>query len=221
MKTFLQVESLIFSHSNQNNILLNNIFLKLSVGETVGLLGKNGSGKSTLLSILYGEIKADNIHFRVNERTILNSNNYSRYFYFVPQFIFLPKNSSLEKITKLTLDKNKQIQFFEDEIICKFKNSKIENLPYGIKKYIQIKLCMFDESMFCLLDEPYSGVSPLLCEKINLLIKKNSKNKGIIITDHNYNEIIKISDRIVLLKNGSLYNIKNHSELEFHNYLPV
>ncbi|MBN2867554.1 MAG: ABC transporter ATP-binding protein, partial [Flavobacteriaceae bacterium] len=70
-----------------------------------------------------------------------------------------------------------------------------------------------------LLDEPFSNISPLYIEKIKQLIEIEKKQKVIILTDHNYQDVIAISDNIYLLKNGCTKLIKNITELEDYNYL--
>jgi ABC-type lipopolysaccharide export system ATPase subunit len=82
-----------------------------------------------------------------------------------------------------------------------------------------VKIILFNISKFCLLDEPFSGLSPINIEKISNLITDNSKRKGIIISDHNYRQILKISSKVVLLKNGKTNSIKNFNELVEHNYI--
>ncbi|TAF59195.1 MAG: ABC transporter, partial [Flavobacterium sp.] len=95
----------------------------------------------------------------------------------------------------------------------------IGELSSGELRYLEIKLVLHNPSKFVLLDEPYNGLSPLLIEKINDLILNNSAQKGIIITDHNYESIIGISTRLALLKEGKLHHIKNKEELVEKGYL--
>lgn len=70
-----------------------------------------------------------------------------------------------------------------------------------------------------MLDEPYNGLSPIMIEKVNALIIKNSNSKGIIITDHNYENVIKVSNKLALMKEGKMYHLKDKSELETRGYL--
>ena len=70
-----------------------------------------------------------------------------------------------------------------------------------------------------MLDEPYNGLSPIMIEKINELITEMSSVKGIIITDHNYENVIKVSTKLALMKEGKMYHLKDKSEMVEKGYL--
>lgn len=78
---------------------------------------------------------------------------------------------------------------------------------------------MFNEQPFCLLDEPYSGLSPIMTDKINQLIQGQSTKKGIIISDHDYLSVLEITTQNYILKNGTLYRLKHKDELKDYGYL--
>ena len=80
-------------------------------------------------------------------------------------------------------------------------------------------MTLFSEAKFCLLDEPYSGVSPIIVELINNQIIEQSKNKGIIITDHNYSYLLEIATKIYLLKEGVGKFLTNKEDLIKFGYL--
>ena len=89
----------------------------------------------------------------------------------------------------------------------------------GELRYLEIKMILSNASKFVLLDEPYNGLSPLMVEKVNELIVENSKTKGIIISDHNYENVIKVSNKLVLLKEGQLHHLLCKEELVEKGYL--
>jgi len=96
---------------------------------------------------------------------------------------------------------------------------KIKHLSGGELRYLEIKLVLSNNSKFVLLDEPYNGLSPIMIEKINQLITVMSSVKGILITDHNYQNVIKVSTRLSLMKEGKLYHLKDENELVEKGYL--
>ena len=98
-------------------------------------------------------------------------------------------------------------------------NNKICQLSGGELRYLEIKLILSKSSNFILLDEPYNGLSPIMIEKVNDLIIENSKNKGIIITDHSYENVIKISTKLILIKEGKTHHLKDKKELIEKGYL--
>ena len=86
-------------------------------------------------------------------------------------------------------------------------------------RYLEIKIVLLNSSKFVLLDEPYNGLSPLMIDVVNEMILRNSLEKGIIITDHNYENVIKVSTRLVLIKDGKTHSLKEKKELVEKGYL--
>lgn len=84
---------------------------------------------------------------------------------------------------------------------------------------IEILVMLFSDCNFLLLDEPFHSLSPIIIDKIKVLIKQQAKNKGIILTDHQYQNVLEISDQILLLKNGSTKVIHDLEDLKRNGYL--
>lgn len=199
--------------------ILSDVYLKCETGDIVGLLGRNGSGKSTLLQIIFGVLKADFKFIRVDGVVKSKTSGLFNEISYLSQDNFLPRNFRVAKVIALSIKKDKINDFYSDETITTLKNKSIGELSSGELRYLEIKLVLSNSSKFVLLDEPYNGLSLLLIEKINDLILKNAAQKGIIITDHNYESIIGISTRLTLLKEGKLHHIKNKEELVEKGYL--
>ena len=199
--------------------ILSDVYLKCETGDILGLLGRNGSGKSTLLQIIFGILKADFKFIRVDGVVKSKTSELFNEISYLSQDNFLPRNFRVAKVIALSIKKDKINDFYSDETITTLKNKSIGELSSGELRYLEIKLVLSNSSKFVLLDEPYNGLSPLLIEKINDLILKNAAQKGIIITDHNYESIIGISTRLTLLKEGKLHHIKNKEELVEKGYL--
>lgn len=199
--------------------ILSDVYLKCETGDIIGLLGRNGSGKSTLLQIIFGILKADFKFIRVDGVVKSKTSELFNEISYLSQDNFLPRNFRVAKVIALSIKKDKINDFYSDETITTLKNKSIGELSSGELRYLEIKLVLHNPSKFVLLDEPYNGLSPLLIEKINDLILKNAAQKGIIITDHNYESIIGISTRLTLLKEGKLHHIKNKEELVEKGYL--
>ena len=100
-------------------------------------------------------------------------------------------------------------------------NNKIGTLSGGELKYLHLKIILYNDSKFCLLDEPYNGISPIMVREINKIIVEQSKKKGIIITDHNYNNLLEIVTKIYLIKDRIGYLLKDKMDLIKHGYLNV
>lgn len=200
-------------------IVLSDVYLKCETTEIIGLMGRNGSGKSTLLKIIFGIIPASNkcIHIdgisKNQTRSLFNEISY------LDQEHSIPNHLSVKKTISLSIEKERINSFCEDKHIQSILKKKIRHLSGGELRYLEIKLVLFNSSKFVLLDEPYNGLSPIVTEFVNELIKENSKAKGIIISDHNYQEVMKISSKFVLIDGGKAHYIKEKAELIQKGYL--
>lgn len=216
-KHLLEVDSVQKSYDNKS--ILSDVYLKCETNDVIGLLGRNGSGKSTLLKIIFGIVPANGKHIIidgiVNNKTCQLLENIS----YLDQDNFIPKHFSVKKAIILSIDEDKIIDFYDDLMIQSIQDKKIRHLSGGELRYLEIKLVLSNPSKFVLLDEPYNGLSPIMIEKINQLIRRNSSEKGIIITDHNYENVINIATQLVLIKEGKAHHLKDKNELIEKGYL--
>ena len=199
--------------------ILSDVYLKIEVGEIIGLFGRNGSGKSTLLKSICGLLPVSDKSVFIDGVSKNKSSNLINEIAYLHQDQFIPNHLSVIRTIHLGIDKQKTALFCEDVFIKPLLNRKIRNLSVGELRYLQIKLVLFNTSKFVLLDEPFNGLSPKMIEVVTGLIEENSKEKGILITDHNYENVLKISTGLRLLKEGKLQIIKNKAELFENGYL--
>ena len=216
-KHVLEIDSVLKKFDYKS--ILSDVYLKCETGEIIGLLGRNGSGKSTLLKIIFGILDADFKFVRIDEVIKNRTSDLFKDISYLSQDNFIPNSFSVEKAINLSIDKNKTEEFYQDDFINSLKDKKINHLSGGELRYLEIKLILSNPSKFVLLDEPYNGLSPIMIEKINQLIIANSLKKGIIITDHNYENVIKISSKLVLMKEGKTFTIKDKNEIIYKGYL--
>ncbi len=214
----LHVDSVIKYYGNRR--ILNNIFISCKKGEIKGLLGRNGSGKSTLLKIIFGTETADFKFVKVGNSVIQNLHEGRKYINYLPQFNFLPQNVKINSLIRLFLPKEKRGLLTDNELIRPLLNKKNHELSGGEKRIIEILLIINSEAGIILLDEPFNGVSPVLRDVIKENIISLKKEKGFIITDHDYRNVIDIADRIVFLHNEALYPINDTGDLVSFGYLP-
>ncbi|WP_367773034.1 ATP-binding cassette domain-containing protein [Flavobacterium sp. WC2421] len=202
-----------------NKSILSDVYLKCETNDIIGLLGRNGSGKSTLLKIIFGIEIADFKFVRIDGVVKDKTNDLFQQISYLSQDNFIPNHFTVNKAIALTLEKSKINAFNDDEIIKTFKDKKINHLSGGELRYLEIKLILNNTSQFVLLDEPYNGLSPLMIEKVNLLLQEHSTKKGIVITDHNYENVIAISTKLILMKEGKAHHLTNKNELIEKGYL--
>lgn len=201
-------DSIIFRYDSIN--ILNGIYLKIPKGNIVGLYGINGSGKSTLLKVGSGQLKENDGNIFINKKSFYNQSLQNRFkkIAFLSQDSFLPKDITVKNIVISNNFSKKTFQ--EDQIIGNLFNEKIKSLSGGELRYLEIRLLLALNREYYLLDEPFSGIEPLVIEKImELLVETKSKNKGILITDHFYRYVKQINDLSYILNDGQCYQIDN------------
>jgi ABC-type multidrug transport system ATPase subunit len=217
MKNILEVDS-VQMHFGFKSIL-SDVYLKCETGDIIGILGRNGSGKSTLLKIIFGIIQADFKCVRIDGLVKSKTKDLFNDISYLTQDNFIPMHFSVKKAILLSIEKKEIVDFYNDEIIQSFQEKKIFHLSGGELRYLEIKLMLSNASKFVLLDEPYNGLAPILIEKINALIIEKAKTKGVIITDHNYENVIKISTKLLFMKDGKCHHLKDKKELIEKGYL--
>lgn len=200
-------------------LVVSDVYLKCETNEVIGLLGRNGSGKSTLLKIIFGIVSAENKCIRIDGFVKNKVSQLLNEISYLHQESFIPNHFTVKKAISLSISIEKTADFLEDTMIQSILDKKINYLSSGELRYLEIKLVLFNSSKFVLLDEPYNGLSPIMVEKVNQLIKDNSSNKGIVITDHDYENVIGISTQLLLMKEGKVHAIKDKMDLMEKGYL--
>ena len=216
-KNILEVDSV--QKQYDGKIIVSDVYLRCETADIIGILGRNGSGKSTLLKIIFGIVAADFKFVRVDGVVKSKTSELLNEISYLPQDNFIPSSFSLKKTIQLAIAKEKLQDFYADEMIQSVLDKKIKHLSGGELRYLEIKLILNNTSKFVLLDEPYNGLSPIMIEKINELIIAMSIVKGIIITDHNYENVIKVSTKLALMKEGKLHHLKDKNDLIEKGYL--
>ena len=217
MPSLLEIDSVIKSFKSRQ--VLTDVYLSCKTGDIIGLLGRNGTGKSTLLKILFGTLPADNkfirIDNKVNDKPYLSATEIS----YLPQDSFLPRHLSVIKSINLFLGKKKASSFLDDPVIENIKENKISQLSGGELRYFEIKLLLHLDTKFVLLDEPFNGISPIIIESIKEQIVASSKTKGIILTDHDYRNVLNVANRFCLIFDGGIKQLVDKEELVKWGYI--
>ncbi len=211
----LKVDSIELSYTGRK--ILQDIYLDCKPAEIVGLLGRNGCGKSSLLKIIFGSLNPSFKHITINDKTI--EKGYTNKVAYLPQHHFLPTDTTLNKLAKLLVDPQSWNEFAEHEVYKKYYLKKANQLSGGEIRQLETLMILYCKADYILLDEPFIHLSPLQAEEFKGIIRKRSPYKGIIVTDHQYQNILDISDKIVLLNNGCTKHIKNRDELVAFGYL--
>lgn len=214
----LYIDSINKSYRGQ--MVLSDIFLSCKPGEIIGLLGRNGSGKSTLLKIIFGSVKAENSFIKIDSKQVTKPfENFNKVKY-LPQDSYLPKDVSMDRIIRLFGNNLDVIKMRNDPLISGFLQKTARQLSGGERRIVEILLMVYSDARYILLDEPFNGLAPKNIEEIKTRIRELSKNKGIILTDHDYRNIVDVSNRIIFLYDGGTKEIGNIEELKQWGYIP-
>jgi ABC-type multidrug transport system ATPase subunit len=200
--------------------VLTDISLRCQPGDIIGLLGRNGSGKSTLLKILFGTLYTDYKFIRINDRILSQPFKTKRTIAYLNQDNFLPKNISVKQVFEIYSGELDEKGFLEDEVLSKVLLTKIGNLSGGESRYLEVKLLLCLNTLFVLLDEPFNGISPLQVDLIKKMIKDKSLKKGILLTDHDYRNVLDVANKYYLLFDGGLKTVKTKQDLIDWGYVP-
>ena len=213
----LHVDSVIKSFGRTQ--ILTDVFISCKVGEVIGLLGRNGTGKSTLLKIIFGSLHAERDFVRVDGKLMRSLMARRNRVHYLPQDSFLPKHLKVKKIITLFCDKNKARKVQSNPQIFPLLDRKSRQLSGGEKRLLEVLLMVHSNAKYILIDEPFNGISPLLKEEIKSLINEHKSEKAFIVTDHDYRNILDVSTRIILLRDGGTREIKQKEELAYWGYL--
>jgi lipopolysaccharide export system ATP-binding protein len=218
MSDFIEVDSIRKSFGTKQ--VLTDIYLRCQTGDVIGLLGRNGIGKSTLLKIMFGTLYTDYKHIRINDSILDQPYKTKNKIAFLSQDKFLPGNLTINQVTHLFNGQLDQKKFLNDEVLSPIINTRIRNLSGGESRYLEVKLILSLESVFVLLDEPFNGISPLHIDLIKKMIHEHSVNKGIILTDHDYRNVLDAANKYYLLFDGGIKKITTKQDLTNWGYLP-
>lgn len=191
MGSLLEIDSA--TKTCDEKAILSDIAIHCKTGDIVGIFGRNSCGKSTLLQIIYGTLKADHKFVRLDGHQLESAYKNKNCLSYVSKNDFIPQNISVKKSVQLCMNREKSAEFISDDFFDNLLETKISQLSGGESKYLHAKLVLNDDSPFCLLDEPFTGLSPLMVEKTSELIVSKSGSKGIIIAGHNYENLLRSS----------------------------
>ncbi len=206
--------------------VVNDVSIDVEQGEIVGLLGPNGAGKTTTFYMTVGLIKPNDGQIFLDDMDITDEPVYKRaqlgVGYLAQEasvFRRLSVEDNIRAVLQMT-DYSKEYQEQRvNELIEEFHLTKVRKslgiqLSGGERRRTEIARCVAINPKFILLDEPFAGVDPIAVEDIKSIVRAlKDKNIGIIITDHNVQETLDITDRTYLLFEGKILKAGSAEEL--------
>lgn len=220
----LRAENLVKKYKTRT--VVNNVSVEVKQGEIVGLLGPNGAGKTTSFYMMVGLIKPNEGRIFLDSEEITPLPMYQRARKGIG---YLAQEASVFR--KLTVEENilsvlemrdftkEQRKQKVDSLIDEFSLHKVRknlgmSLSGGERRRTEIARALAVDPKFVLLDEPFAGVDPIAVEEIQSIVARlKNKNIGILITDHNVDETLSITDRAYLMVDGKLFKSGTADEL--------
>ena len=201
-----------------NKEVVRKISLNIKRSQIVGLLGPNGAGKTTIFYIVVGLVKQDTGEIFLDKMNVSDLPIYLRGKYgisYLPQepSIFRGMNvednlMSIIEIIEKDKSKHKIIMenFLNEFNINHVRKSRSIVLSGGERRRLEIARTLASNPKYLLLDEPLTGIDPVSIDEIKMIIKKlKNKNIGILITDHNVRETLKIIDKVYIINEGAVF----------------
>jgi len=220
----LKIEQLIKSYNGRR--VVDGVSLSVKSKEIVGLLGPNGAGKTTTFYIIVGLLEAEQGKVYFDDIDITNVAMYKRARIGIN---YLPQESSVFR--KLTVKENimavlevmdvskkereeKLFNLLQSMGLLDIANSKAYSLSGGERRRVEIARALATQPHFMLLDEPFSEIDPIAINELQKTIKLLSENNiGILITDHNVRDTLKITDKAYIINNGKIFASGSPEEL--------
>jgi lipopolysaccharide export system ATP-binding protein len=206
--------------------VVNGVSIEVNQGEIVGLLGPNGAGKTTSFYMIVGLVKPDEGNVYLDDTDITWFPMYKRSqlgIGYLPQEVSVFRKLSVEDnilaILEMTRMKKKERKERLEQLLEEFSLTHVRKtlgnrLSGGEKRRTEIARALATNPKFVLLDEPFAGVDPIAVEDIQSIVAElRERNIGILITDHNVQETLSITDRAYLLFEGSILKSGTAEEL--------
>ena len=198
----------------KNTLAVKDINFKIDKGSIIGLLGPNGCGKSTTIGMMLGLIKPtsgevliDNKNIEKNRTDLLQKMN------FISPYIELPKKLTIEENLKVYGRlygvknlKDKIVELMEKLNLMEFKKRKTGELSSGQKNRVSLAKALINDPEILLLDEPTASLDPDVGDYVRSIIENFASNnkKTILIASHNMNEVERLCDEVLMMKNGEI-----------------
>ncbi len=220
----LRTEGLVKRYGKRT--VVNDVSISVRQGEIVGLLGPNGAGKTTSFYMTTGLIVPNAGHIYLDDKEITDYPVYKRAragIGYLPQEASVFRKMSVEDNIMSVLEMTKQTNQYRlqklESLIREFRLEKVrknkgDQLSGGERRRTEIARCLAIDPKFIMLDEPFAGVDPIAVEDIQHIVwQLKYRNIGILITDHNVQETLTITDRAYLLFEGKILFQGNPEEL--------
>jgi len=198
--------------------VVRNVDLDVASGEVVGLLGPNGAGKTTTFSMVVGLVGPDSGRVLLDEHDVTSDPMYLRArkgIGYLPQEASIFRGLTVEQNILAILEtlplsaeerRNRLTELLDELGLSPIARSKAYALSGGERRRVEITRALVNQPKFMLLDEPFAGIDPIAVGDIQKIIfHLKSRGIGVLVTDHNVRETLRITDRAYIVHDGAIF----------------
>lgn len=201
----------------RRRVIINSVSMKIRPGEIVGLLGRNGAGKTSSFYVIAGLLQPNSGSVVLDGQDITRLPLYRRArlgLGYLPQessvFRGLTVEENIMSVLQFCVPRREKRQEHLEELLEEFSISSIRNskgltLSGGERRRVEIARCLASKPKYILFDEPFAGIDPIVARDIrNLVHHLKRRNVGVLISDHNWREMLELVERVYVLSEGSM-----------------
>ncbi|MFQ5572408.1 MAG: ATP-binding cassette domain-containing protein [Rhodothermales bacterium] len=201
--------------------ILQGAYLKVQRGQICGLFGRNGSGKTTLLKIATGQMRPSSGIVIIDGERFAKPQRQRRFekIAYLPQTPMLPKGMLVETLIRAFPAASRHL--LRDDLLAPFRRYRIDQLSGGQRRYLELKLVLSLGRSYVLLDEPFTGIEPLIIDRMTEAIREAAaQGSGILATDHYHHYMLPIADDAYLMIHKQCKHLDGRAELraQLHAY---
>ena len=216
MSSSIQIDSVFLNFGARE--VLRGVHLQMEKHQVTGLLGRNGSGKSCLLKIITGQLQAQSKHLRHAGQAVDHLYRKKGLINYLPQHEFHPN----------WLTQQQLLQFYELQpgefytqypFLKKNHHRKFSRLSGGERRLLEVLLVLEAATEFSILDEPFTQLMPTQVELLQTRIQQLKDRKGLLLTDHQYQNVMKVADVTHIISQGRAHLVTEPDDLKYYGYL--
>ena len=192
-------------------------YITSQTGMVTGLLGRNGAGKSCMFRALMGGLKVEYVIVNIDGEPI-DLNRIGLRIKYLPQGRMIPEGMTLKRAFALYgVDYWAFVLQFPQ--FARYYHSRLWELSGGEARLAELYLVLMTDGDFCILDEPFSQIAPKHVDDVQRLIREKSREKGVIVTDHNFEAISRVADNLFVIADGYTSPVESRDDLVRYGYL--
>ena len=192
-------------------------YITSETGMVTGLLGRNGSGKSCMFRALMGGLAVENVMVSIDGKPV-DRRRIGKVIKYLPQGRLIPDGMKLRRAFECY---GVNYWSFVQRVpkYSRYYDAFLYELSGGEARLAELYLILMSDADFYILDEPFTKVDPVNIDEVKTLIRQRSKDRGIIVTDHNYSAISTVADDLFVLSDGYTHPVRCRDDLVRHGYL--